>query len=294
MRRVAGVSYNYLRAGSYVIDYMYQRAHAMQQNRVNEIKQLITEDFNRIPNGSFSYPALEFEQETGLQGLGRSYIMPDGISGEELQNELRILSYRRSVAKELLSFAEEQKTVEARGFVSSSYILLNEDTAAKLKYYKQKYPDITLTDLALTAKETEAEHVYAISLFASELQRLNPELKELQCHPGNIEPLVDIVWGVISGFNLNDIRTYSLEGKNGVVDSENLEWQEKKKSVEMATGARMYWVPSMETLDNALEQIVQCAVTTEMPKMTEEMGGWARRVVNADARATQNANTFSL
>lgn len=82
---------------------------------------------------------------------------------------------------------------------------------------------------------------------ASSLIRNNPELEFFDPTNKNVRELYHFVFGVASGINPSDLKSFGYAR-----DNECLEMEEK---IEARTGIMLPWKPSKETLEKILEQV---------------------------------------
>lgn len=263
----------------------------------------------------FWRPALAFEVRSGLSDIGTRYRMPEGITDAELARNLTATDLREEVARGFLQIAnslpifsadeadnylrqikayhsqaeDEYKQAlkrQARGenipgeelhekSHRCAYFLNHKHIAKAFRRLIRNHPEITHADLQQAAQEVPS-FGHALQATYRQLVELNPELNELTFDTNHIPILNHVIQGITSGFNIDDIRAYSIEGKMGDIASAKSGWRGKMNAVEGLAGTIMGWIPSEKTLDRALEQLQQREKTPT--------GRWASHI--AAERAT--------
>lgn len=100
-------------------------------------------------------------------------------------------------------------------------------------------------------RETTHENISAL---ANRLIDLNPALARLQFDRNNLRHCTDIVMGVTSGFNTDDMQFF-LDGNSYQKSMDNPAYAAKAAAALDALGAdHLGWVPAPKTLDRILAQ----------------------------------------
>lgn len=111
-----------------------------------------------------------------------------------------------------------------------------------------------------TRKIKTQEYRNRMKFIYDSIENLNPVLKTIQ------SPMVKNVEGhvltaVLSRFNIDDIRSYVVDGKTGrwyINQPDFLETRHKKlEEIERRTGANVYWVMSQKTLDRVYAEVIK-------------------------------------
>ena len=87
-----------------------------------------------------------------------------------------------------------------------------------------------------------------IELLWRDCERLNPVIKAW-VSSSNRDPEItqkwDIIFGMVSGYNEDDIKSWLLKTGTQYPDS----WHRKMRKLEKLAGARIGWIPSEKTID---------------------------------------------
>lgn len=189
--------------------------HNFQKQIINsvekELKELEHKEFFKQQHYS---PVVNFEKETGLAGISGKYKMPDGKTHETVE-------------------FEHQK--ESRKYIFAT---------ARIKEYASFLPSHINKQLAVIAEEGQKVCLPKMLKNFDKLVKLNPELKKLEVDRTDIEKVNDVIFGITSRFNVDDI--------NGFLKREEF-YSETKESklhneMEERTGVDIQWHPCLSTL----------------------------------------------
>ena len=166
-------------------------------------------------DGLETYPALRFEHENNMSGLGAYWKMPEGQSMQEMER-----------------FFWDTDLFNAYGLM---HVEMSQDTILTSELAEQR-PDI----------KAAFKDLYAyVDIFKS----LNPELNDIQVAPDDWHQIYGFVRGVVSGFSVQDIDAWVSHALNRkMVD--HLEERMIPLKGEMLCEGRGWvpWVPCPETV----------------------------------------------
>lgn len=139
---------------------------------------------------SFLQPAQAFEQEAGVSGISRIYLMPMGRRPSLVESNLC-------------------RFVQENGLVP--YIVEGDNRDDLLRRF-------TRLVRGGEPREMARKHFQEI---ACELKILNPELRDIAFPPDSVSHLYDFILGATSGFNSDDIQHY-LDCRSGIPRAEGM------------------------------------------------------------------------
>jgi hypothetical protein len=167
-------------------------------------------------------PAYRFEKASGLKGIAGNYKYPGGLNPVQFDDAWTWTFY---------SNGETQLYPTA--LVDRGIALPRVGAREEISEY-----------LARTPREIQD----AFQGVLDELIALNPELKGVRVDRKNIGMVYDVINGVASGFNVNDINYY-LEADNSDTARRAYFEDPRRLRIENETGARPCWIASPQTLD---------------------------------------------
>ena len=181
-------------------------------------------------NRRYAAPALNFEAQTGIEGVGRTYKMPNGISMEYMESLLPGTDFSLFQMKHVVPTDERFRF----SWAMAAEQVVPLATTMETKY--QKLID-TLCDL-------------------------NPELKNIKFDQQNKSDRDNFLWGVTSGFNPDDIQHFLDRSHRdpAEIKQEQLTgiWPQLKRRCDEIFGKEQHlvqWVPSPATAAHINEQL---------------------------------------
>lgn len=157
------------------------------------------------------FPAREFEQQTGMTGLSRSYKTPKGQDETDLASQWYEIYGRRKYG-----------------------VIFDQNISYVARYFN---------NLAHGIRESE-DWEDELRTTVAELIRLNPELSIVRYNPDDIEQTFRVLDGALSGFNPDDINYYVNEWEQADRNYSNA----YKDLLEEHLPANIYWIASPATL----------------------------------------------
>jgi hypothetical protein len=110
-----------------------------------------------------------------------------------------------------------------------------------------------------TRKIKTQEYRNRMKFIYDSIENLNPVLKTIQSPIENVEG--HVLTAVLSRFNIDDIRSYVVDGKTGrwyINQPDYLETRYKKlEEIEQRTGAKITWIMSPKTLDRVYAEVLK-------------------------------------
>lgn len=167
-------------------------------------------------------PAYRFEKATGLKGIAGNYKYPAGMNAVQF-DDAWTWTFNSNGTTRLLPTA----------LVGKGVPLPEVGPREEVNDYIRRLPQET---------QNEFRKVW------DELVALNPQLKAVRIDTADTGKLYDVINGVASGFNPNDINYY-LEADSSE-DSRRAYFEDSRRiKIEDETGARPCWIASPQTLD---------------------------------------------
>lgn len=235
---------------------------------------------------NFSEPALEFEQKTGLSGIGKRYQLPENqppyaahLPVWKCTLKLRMMNEVCRVADSIAEFS----SLTALGFQAKRELDLEDLQQQEPQMHAPDVPTDTVEEYAVARymadedvkaarlmnellphagsreglhairEQAEQQYLHLLNETFREMVNLNPELATLE--PKNERQVYDVVEGVYSGFNVADIQRFSIDEINYAEARSNPAFKQRMDQVQEKCGVRMEWVPSPSTLLNIETQL---------------------------------------
>lgn len=230
--------------------------------------------------GNYRFPALEFQERHGLQGVGVNWNMPDERGPVELHADFFKYVLKKQIAADLVQSAEaipELTPVATLGNFVQAQLNLEALQANEARLRKSSAPQEAmdeavgkqfmankrvsdaevLKDVAAlegasiaamrgVADAVDVQYRHVLQQTFGKLVAANPELGQLDVQ--SIKQMEDVVEGVLSGFNLADINHYAINGADFSSARTDRANAAKLDRIEAATGEKMQWVPAPSTL----------------------------------------------
>jgi hypothetical protein len=177
--------------------------------------------YQRWKPSRWSFPVHEFEKETGITGISRDYVIPEGYTATSMGEYLNEAAYRPN-AKEALLYHDLSK-------------------------FK------TLFKTAMRGNLQKNGWIYKMVQALNDLEKLNPELQTLEYDRNNVDDMYHVALGICSGFNPDDIQ-YFVSKRHQLSAEESLNFHAQKMALRRKIGAEMLWVTSPETYKKIKKQ----------------------------------------
>lgn len=256
--------------------------------------------------GYFCYPAKDFEKATGLTGIAKDYVMPEGkdpvevflplfhveVQGRMIGEQLDVMkkagggtpeqakAYHAEAQQQFSQFHAEMQHLQIEGSLQQVEQKAVEGYGLQEKLRQAKgFADltkavgtVTADELVAVGKATRVEMKNGLNACYAELERLNPELSVLTPEIERLEQGRDVVHGVLSKFNIPDIKRYSIDRINGIEARKDPAWVKRQAQTEKAAGAYTPWIPSPSTQ----RLIIQKAQQRDRGQGQEQAQGFSR------------------
>ena len=183
-------------------------------------------------NRSYMAPALRFEEITGIEGVGHTYKMPNGISMEYMEKLLPGADF---------SLFQMKRVIPADEKLRFGWAMAAEKVASLATTMETKYQKL-------------------VDIFCD----LNPDLKNVKFDRQDISACRNFIWGVTSGFNPDDIQHFlkrahpqSAEEKQDQMMGERARLMKRCDEIFGRDRCVMQWVASPATAAYIHEQLDQ-------------------------------------
>jgi hypothetical protein len=181
------------------------------------------------------YPAQQFEMQTGLSGVAAYYIFPEGFTAARYEDHY---SWRFGTG----GFSNIPGVLTGSGLPEEH--LINPSCRLTLQDFLENVSD-------------GYKHLLAVGW--REIERLNPETKNIIFDREDHRQTYSAMRGVTSGFNVDDINLFLFMERLGVppgLHARSLPgYSEKRTAIENEVGVLMQWVASMPTMEKIHNQL---------------------------------------
>jgi len=185
------------------------------------------------------FDAEEFEQNTGVKGIAKTYLLPDGMTSIELANvlvDMRNAFMPVRAVKFLLEWNELPKEISP--LIDAEW------------------------------QKVVREHGPKLNALLLQLEELNPELKVIDRDPANFQQTFDVVMGVICRFNPQDIAWY-VGGNTGRQSHGDPQWARRHDKIkELTDNAPCRFVMSPSTQITVIDQLNKASGRDKRPGWT--------------------------
>lgn len=240
---------------------------------------------------AYHYPSEEFEQKTGLKGIAKQYVMPEGkqpvdvflplfhleVQTRVVEGYLQMMeqagggspadiaAFDDRIQARMQAFRDEMAELRHNGSLEAMEELAVEGYQLRhaaqqsegLRALAEATGGVSAEELKTVGKAVQAELEQAVGTCYKELERLNPDLEVLTPQIENHKQQWDVVNGVLSKFNIPDIKRYSIDGITGIQARKDPAWVKRQEQAENAAGMPTYWIPSPSTQHLIIAQAQQ-------------------------------------
>lgn len=238
----------------------------------------------------WTYPSEKFEKVSGLSGISREYILPEGMTPPDMYFAIAVCEAEHDMLSGYVDMAQKMG-----GFTLENLEVFAKQLRQAQAIHRREMKDVQANG-SLDEMEEKAMHGYQLEYYASnldgmrdllqagcdaptlktlteqanakahaiinktynELESRNPELSVLTPQIENMTQKRFVVLGALSKYNVADIKGFSIDGITYREAQKDPQWARQWDEIQQKTGGQLDgWIPAKSTQMKILQQLRQ-------------------------------------